>query len=318
MNFELLSYLKKRAGRWLAPLAVARALQLTPRALRARLKELELAGFKITEEPHRGLLFGAPPWPLLAEEISARISTHIIGRGIQCLGRTTSTNDVARRLCSQGALEGTIVLADYQSQGRGRFRRKWVARPGEALLMTVLLRPDGGAESANLITIMGAVAVASAIGALYAIRTRIRWPNDVMIGDRKVAGVLVERDTAFALLLGIGVNTGRHPEAPAATSLAEHAAGPVDRDELAARIAAELDKRYLALLAGKRGELEKDWREISFTLGKRVGLTSGQRTFHGEVVKLSLEGITIRFASGRKRLFRAEHVKRLEVLESTL
>jgi len=317
LNFELLSYLKERSGRWLAPMAVARALDLSARALRTRLRELELAGFKITEEPHHGLRLEPPPWPLLAEEISARISTHIIGREIQCLGRTTSTNDVARRLDAQGAPEGTIVLADYQSRGRGRFRRKWAARPGDALLMTVLLRPDRGAALAGLVTIMGAVAVASAVRSLYSIRACIRWPNDVMIGDRKTAGVLVERDTASALLLGIGVNTGRPPEAPAATSLSEHAARPVDRDELAARIATELDKRYLALLAGKSDDLEGEWRVISYTLGKRVALSAGSKTFHGVVAHLSLEGITIRFASGRKRLFRAEHVKRLEVLGPT-
>jgi len=313
LNFKLLAYLKNRAGQWLAPLAVAREHKLTPRSLRKRLEEITDAGFKIDEEPHRGLLFHPPPWPLLAEEISARLSTHIIGREIICLGRTTSTNDVARRLDAQGSPEGIIVLADYQSQGRGRWRRKWIARPREALLMTVLLRPDNEHDPSSLITILGAVAVVAAIDSLYNIKARIQWPNDVMIDGRKTAGILVERNSAGAFLLGIGVNTGKPPQAPVATSLPVHASRPVDRDELAAKIASELDSRYMALLTGNTKGIEKEWRGCSFTLGKQVALSSGKRTYNGEVVDLSLDGITIRFASGRERLFRAEHVKRLEV-----
>jgi len=254
-------------------------------------------------------------WPLVAAEIRAALDTHIVGREVYVLGQTTSTNDVARRLDRQGALEGTCVVAEYQTRGRGRFRRKWVARPREALLASALLRPDGGRDLPGSMTIMGALGVACAIQRLYGLEARIRWPNDLLVDDLKVAGILVERETDSAYVLGFGVNTGRPPEAPAAASLADLTGRHIDRCRLAVEIATELDHRYLTLLAQGIASLEEDWRALSCTLGRKVRLETGSRTYHGVVTELSAGALGIRFTSGWVRRFRSEHVRHLEVDE---
>ena len=309
----LLAYLKPRAGRWAHPLAVARALRTSPRALHAGLAELKKLGFPIDQEPYHGIMLHEGPWPMTAQEIREKLATHIIGREVHCLSQTTSTNDVARRLDARSAPEGTLVFADYQTQGRGRFNRRWVAEPFQALLMSVLLRPEPRPALSSLMTIMGAVAVVRCLAEHYGLLARIRWPNDVLIGDGKVAGVLVEKSQNSAYVVGIGVNVGRPPDAPGATSIAAHLERQADRAELAVRLALELDCQYMAILSGAGGELEKQWREYSCTIGKPVRLAVGRKTFRGVVEDLTASGIIVRFKSGYRRRFRAEHVNRLEV-----
>jgi len=315
VNVHLLSYLKRRADRWADPVAVARAVNLRPRTLHTELAGLRREGFKIDQEPLRGIMLRSGPWPLVAEEIRLKLRTHIVGREVHCLAHTSSTNDVARRLDQRGAPEGTLVLADYQTQGRGRFRRRWIARPREAILMSVLLRPEPRRARASLMTIMGAVAVARSLAVDCGVNAGIRWPNDVLIGKDKVAGILVEKATDSAYVVGIGLNTGAVPDAPGATSLSAHRTGPIDRAEVAVGIATELDRRYMTVLLGEGDRLEADWREMSCTLGEAVALSVGRRTYRGIVDELAIDGITIRFASGFTRRFRAEHVNRLEVVE---
>ncbi len=171
----------------------------------------------------------------------------------------SSTQAVARRLAAAGAPEGTVVLADHQSAGRGRRGRPWLASPGTALLFSCVLRPALPPSRWPELTLAAARAVAEGVEATTGVRARVKWPNDVLVGNRKLAGVLAEAvvGPASFVVLGIGMNVAQRAEewppelAGRAVSLAE--LGPaVSREGLLAGVLARLAARYDEFLGGGR------------------------------------------------------------------
>jgi BirA family biotin operon repressor/biotin-[acetyl-CoA-carboxylase] ligase len=181
---------------------------------------------------------------------------------------TGSTNDDARRLAAEGAPHGTWVVADAQSQGRGRLGRPWVTEPGDALLMSMVLRPRLAPTDAPLLCLAAAVVIADLHASL-----RIKWPNDVLLADdRKVAGVLAEADFSSekpALVIGVGVNLRRAPPLPTAAALVE-AGVDLPRHEVASRVAEGLLRWCERLEAGGVGTLIDAWTARSATVDRRV------------------------------------------------
>jgi len=161
-----------------------------------------------------------------------------------------STNDTALMLAERGAPEGTVVGADLQTAGRGRRGRSWASPPGAGLYVSVVLRPD--ARTVPLVTIAAGVAVADAIGEAIGLAAVLKWPNDVYLGGRKVAGILAEAGSSHAgvhhIVLGVGVNVGRAsypPEVAARATSLEHEVGrPVDRGLVLGCCLAALGARY--------------------------------------------------------------------------
>lgn len=173
-----------------------------------------------------------------------------IGQKIEHFLEVDSTNDVAKKLAKKGASEGTAVLADIQKKGRGRLGRHW-SSPKGGVWLSVILRPDTTSEQISLLPLLAGNAVANTLNKLYKIDAKVRWPNDVLIGGRKVSGVLTELDTDenFAII-GIGVNanfdTGDLPEEVTgiATTLKEELKREVSKDELLSCLFAELGDIY--------------------------------------------------------------------------
>jgi BirA family biotin operon repressor/biotin-[acetyl-CoA-carboxylase] ligase len=173
-----------------------------------------------------------------------------------------STQTIGRRLAVAGAPEGTVIVADVQRAGRGQRGRAWTTPPGAGLLVSCLLRPPLPPSRWPTLTRVGAEAVAEAVGDLTGVGVRLKWPNDVLVGERKLAGVLAESVVGPApfVVLGLGVNVGQRsddwpPElAGHAVSLAE-LGHPVPRARLLAGLLARLEARYAAYLAGSPLEL---------------------------------------------------------------
>jgi BirA family biotin operon repressor/biotin-[acetyl-CoA-carboxylase] ligase len=168
-----------------------------------------------------------------------------------------STQTVGRRLAGAGAPEGTVIVADVQRAGRGQRGRSWTAPPGAGLLVSCLLRPPLPPSRWPTLTRVGAEAVADAVGDLTGVTARLKWPNDVLVGERKLAGVLAESVVGPApfVVLGLGVNVGQREEdwppelGGHAVSLAQ-LGHPVSRAGLLAALLARLEARYAAYLAG--------------------------------------------------------------------
>lgn len=192
---------------------------------------------------------------------------------VRWVAETGSTNADALDLARLGAPEGLVLVADHQTAGRGRLGRTWTAPPGSSLLCTVLLRPP--AAVAELATTAAALAMAAAVTATTGVEPRLKWPNDLVVDDRKLAGVLAEADWADpagpAVCVGVGVNCNWPEEVPA-----ELAGRLVALNHLTGR---EVDRRalldaYLAALADRYpidpAALLDEWRARSATLGRRV------------------------------------------------
>ncbi|MBI3951833.1 MAG: biotin--[acetyl-CoA-carboxylase] ligase [Acidobacteria bacterium] len=214
----------------------------------------------------------------------------------------TSTNDVARELAESGAGEGTTVVAEEQTTGRGRLGRTWLSPKGEGLYHSIILRPDILPSNAPVLGLVVAVALAEFVRERYQLATDIKWPNDVLIRDRKVAGILAEAETSpngiRYIMAGIGINlnqTSFPPEVAAqATSIKLETGQTSDPDEVRQKLYVKLDAWYDRFLGQGAAEVIRRWSELSsYAEGKAVKVITGDRTISGITRGLTPTGALI-------------------------
>lgn len=223
--------------------------------------------------------------------IRAVLKTQTFGRDLVILPRTSSTNDVAKGLAAEGAPEGTVVLADEQTAGRGRMGRRWLAPRGTCLLCSILFHPDLLPTQAQRLTMLCSMAAADAVEQVAGLSVALKWPNDLIVKSQtwgKLAGVLTETGIAgerleFAIV-GIGVNVNVPPQmlpalAPDATSILAETGHPVDRVALLAALLAGVERRYEALRAGESPH--REWAARLATLGQPVKAVISEGTLTG-------------------------------------
>ena len=213
------------------------------------------------------------------DRLQSLLRTEFAGRSVSYHQSVTSTMEVAKREAESGAVEGTAVIAEEQTAGRGRMGRSWVSPPGVSLYLTVVLRPT--LEQLRYLAVIAPLAVCQAVEETTGLLPRIKWPNDVAIGDKKVSGILVQSELAgdevqFALA-GIGINVNLDASAYAeiaqiATSLRAELGREVSREEVLAATLNHLETLYQAL---RRGEVvSMAWKHRLDTLGKHVRVQS--------------------------------------------
>jgi len=272
-----------------------------PRAeLLKRIDSLRARGYVIQAAGGRGYRLAGMPAGLSEHEVAPLLGTAEIGRAIHYFAEVASTNDEAHRLAEQGARHGEVVIAEAQTQGRGRRGRSWLAPPGKSIALSVVLRPSLPAARASEITLAAAVAVCEAARELGAPTTRIKWPNDLECGGRKLAGLLTELraegEEVKHVVLGVGLNCGLlredFPEEleDAATSLRIEKGEDVPRVIACARLLEALDE-WLALhdVEGFAPVRER-WRQLSSTLGHRVRVSLEPGELTGDAVDLAEDG----------------------------
>jgi BirA family biotin operon repressor/biotin-[acetyl-CoA-carboxylase] ligase len=227
--------------------------------------------------------------------------TRLLGQVVHYREAVDSTNITLAQLSQEGAVEGTVVIADAQTQGRGRIGKPWFSPPGVNLHMSVLLKPPLQLTEARFFTLIGSLAIADAIEA-HGVHAQVKWPNDVLVNDKKIAGVLAEvqahQGRVEQLILGIGVNLNIDrlsmeqlfgEAAAGATSLCEALGQAVDRNSFAARLLESLEQRYVAFLADGKRPLLTEWRRRSF-LGRRVTVREEDLHVEGVARELDEEG----------------------------
>lgn len=224
--------------------------------------------------------------------IGAGLHTERFGRWVHYFERTGSTNDVARSLAVEGAPEGTLVIAEEQAAGRGRLGRSWLAPARSCLLMSLILRPSVPATQGFRATMLCAVAAAMAVERVCEVRPAVKWPNDLLLGGKKLAGVLSEASAVESRLdwvvVGVGLNVNFDPAlypeiAATATSLQAELGREVSRLGLLRTFLEELEAgyRYLAPAAGGHDRLWEEWKGRLDTLGRQVTVTEGDRRVSG-------------------------------------
>lgn len=298
---HILSALRNAGTGAVSGAELSHRLGVSRAAIWARIEELRRLGYDIEAGPHRGYRLLSSPDVLHADDLLSRLGpTQVIGRDIRVFQSTTSTNDVVEKLARDGVPEGVVVFADTQTRGRGRLGRNWVSPPGKGLWFSVLLRPDLRPQQATQLTVASATALERAITAASGLQPEIKWPNDVLIGGRKVAGILTELnaelDHVKYVILGIGVNVNLNPgELPQdlrkiATSLKAALGKPVSRPELAAAILRELDEDYARVRSGRFADVAEEWAARCSTLGHEVVIRVGHRQVRGRAETLGEDG----------------------------
>ncbi len=231
---------------------------------------------------------------LSAASITRGLETRFVGQRVIYYTSLTSTMEVARREAQQGAVAGTVIVADEQIAGKGRLKRTWLS-PGGNIALSIILYPS----LANLpsLIMLASLAVVRSIGAVTSLKSQVKWPNDVLINDRKVSGILIESDvqgnTVNYTIVGIGINVNLRladfPEIlPIATSLGDELGRDVSRLSVIRCLLIEIEKLYLALSAG--GSVYEEWRDSLVTLGKRVRATTGETIYEGVAESVARDG----------------------------
>lgn len=226
--------------------------------------------------------------------ITRGLSTRFIGQRVIYLPSVTSTMDVAREEAQGGAPEGTIVVADEQTAGKGRLKRSWLSPQG-SIALSLILRPSR-AQLSSLIMI-ASVAVSRSIEQVAGLKTQIKWPNDVLIEGRKVCGILIENNVVgekvHYSVIGIGINvnvsTATFPEIQTiATSLSEELSREVSRLNVLRSLLVEAEKLYLGL--SNSTPVYHQWRDRLMTLGKEVRVKVGEETHEGVAESVGPDG----------------------------
>lgn len=291
---------------------ISNELGVTRSAVWKQINELRQMGYTISSSQKEGYRLTHSSDKLLPYEIHKKLRTQFIGKKLRYLEKTPSTNAIGKQLCLEGdveKLDGTVIIAEEQSGAVGRMRRAWIS-PSGGIWITIILKPAVPVDHVFMITMAGSIAIARAMRREFELGALIKWPNDIFIGNKKVAGLLLElaaeADTVHYCLLGIGVNVNIPLSnfTPALqkdiTSVSAEVGHEVDRAAFLARILKEFESRYLLLEEGEYETILQEWKKLSCTLENHVEIRTLKNTFEGEAVDIDEFGaLIIRKENGR-------------------
>jgi BirA family transcriptional regulator, biotin operon repressor / biotin---[acetyl-CoA-carboxylase] ligase len=301
IDAQILFALRHAGGGAVSGADLSHKLGISRAAIWARIEELRSLGYEIEASPHRGYRLLHVPDLLHADDLLSLVQgNRVIGRDIQVYQETGSTNEVVDRLARAGVKEGIAVFAEAQSKGRGRLGRKWFSPAGKGLWFSILLRPDLRPQAATQLTVAAATSLARAVRQQTGLQPEIKWPNDLLLSGKKVAGILTELsaelDCIQYVVLGIGLDVNiSQSELPAdlrklATSLKIETGRAFRRADLAAAIFRELDQDYALIAHRQFPKLAEEWEGYCTTLGHGVRIKVGERILAGRAESLDEDG----------------------------
>jgi len=295
MQKRIIQFLKQTEG-YVSGEEMSQNLNISRAAIWKYMQELRALGYDIAAVPHLGYQLVASPDKLFPHEIQFGLQTKIIGQKVLTFESISSTMDEAFRLGMEGAPEGTVVCAEGQTKGRGRLGRVWVSPKGKGIYCSLILKPKLPPTQMPQITLMIAVALAEAIRQTTLIQPMIKWPNDLLIGSKKLAGILTELraevDQVQFVIVGIGLNVNATSSQilDTATSLKIETKGNMNRVEIFQEILRSIELWYEKLLKGHFDEILDYCRQHSATLKKRVRIHDSTGNIEGEAVGLDNDG----------------------------
>jgi BirA family biotin operon repressor/biotin-[acetyl-CoA-carboxylase] ligase len=300
---EILRLLKHRSPGFLSGEEISRRLKVTRAAIWKRVRHLRALGYEIEASTRTGYRLIRSPDLLTPSEVSPLLRTKWMGRSIHHFHSMDSTNSMAYELALQGAEEGEIVVAESQKKGRGRLGRKWFSPPLTNLYLSIILRPEIPPQQASLMTLMAAVATAGAIHKFSGLQPMIKWPNDILLKNRKVAGLLneihSEMDRIHFVVLGIGVNLNMDEKMfskeirSLATSLKREMGQSVSRKAFLQTLLEELEIWYETFLKEGAPPILQAWRDKAQIHGRPVKVTSFGEILSGTAIDVDNDGALI-------------------------
>ena len=316
MRKTIVELLKKSGDNFVSGENIAGDLGISRTAVWKHIQKLRESGYHILSRERCGYKLKDAPDLLLPSEIQIELNTEIIGKQMEYFPSVDSTNRVAKALAYHGAADGTIVVAEEQTGGKGRLERNFYSPRGKGIWFSIILRPNFLPHDAPKCTLMAAVAVAQAMNR-FNLKPEIKWPNDIMFDGRKLVGILTEitaeigKITYIVVGLGINVNISRadFPEEirNVATSLSEMNGGEISRVKFFRAVLEEFDKLYCKVNAAGFAEVFTLWKKYNITLGKNVRVISagdGGESFIGKAIDLDSEGaLQVETASGLRTVY---------------
>jgi BirA family biotin operon repressor/biotin-[acetyl-CoA-carboxylase] ligase len=297
---ELLNFLREKDS-FVSGEVLAARVGLSRAGVWKRLHRLKSLGYTIEGEPRRGYRLVAVPDKLLPGEILYQLETKSLRGPIYHFDTADSTNDRAKILGTQGAAEGTMVVTETQTAGRGRLGRTWSSPPGQGIYVSVLLRPALPPTELPQITLSTAVAVVRALTRAVNVTPGIKWPNDLILNGKKLGGILTEMETESDqiryLVVGMGLNIN-NSEFPLelggrATSLFKEEGRRFSRLAILKAWLEEFEILYQQFLARGFPEILGEWQQHSVTLGKYVAVRQGPRQVEGLAREVAPDGALV-------------------------
>jgi BirA family biotin operon repressor/biotin-[acetyl-CoA-carboxylase] ligase len=318
----VLALLRTHGGEFVSGEELSGQLGLSRTAVWKAVDALRRDGYDIEARTGLGYRLNGAPDALTEPEIRHFLGeTAVVGRELHCFDEIDSTNTYAKKIALTGAADGTVVVADCQTAGRGRMDRSFQSPKGKGIYLTVLLRPDLPPERLLPVTALTGVAVCTAIEEVCGVRPGLKWPNDPVLENKKVCGILTELSLEGEsghvqyLVVGIGINVSQTaadftPEvAEMATSLSAALDRPVSRPALAAALIRALDRMYGDLKAGDLTEYLAAYRRDCVNLEKPVQLLSGEDRETVTAVGVDKDfGLIVRESDGTEKTVRSGEV----------
>jgi BirA family biotin operon repressor/biotin-[acetyl-CoA-carboxylase] ligase len=311
MDDEILQLLRESPSAFLSGEEISHRLKVSRTAVWKRITHLRNLGYEIEASTRSGYRLIQSPDLLTPLEIEPILKTKWIGKRIHYFQFIDSTNSKAYQLALDGAEEGEIVIAESQEKGKGRLGRHWFSPPFLNLYLSVILRPKILPHQASLITLMAAIATADAIRVFSGLLPLIKWPNDILLRDRKVAGLLneihSEMDRIHFVILGMGVNLNMDQEMfsreirATATSLKVEMGETISRKVFLQFLLNELERWYTIFLREGSAVVLKAWRERAQIKGRQIKVTSFGEAIVGTAIDVDSDGALILETTSGKR-----------------
>lgn len=301
MRDQILKELKCHTTGYVSGEELSNKLQVSRTAIWKYIKQLKAMGYVIESQTKKGYKLLDSPDSLLAYEIGEGLNTEFIGSNIDFLEQVDSTNLYAKRIAEKGFSDGTVILANEQLKGKGRLGRSWTSPKDKGIWMTIMLKPNINPAQAAKVTLLTACAVNKAIEDNCDIKSKIKWPNDIICNGKKLCGILTEMnaelDEIHYLIVGIGINVNldieEFPEElhSTATSIKIEKGIDVSRKELVKSILNNFEVYYKTFLkTGSISQFISEYREKSAVIGRDVNIISSTVKFKGRVLDISEEG----------------------------
>jgi BirA family biotin operon repressor/biotin-[acetyl-CoA-carboxylase] ligase len=306
---RIVTLLKSQKTEFLSGERLSQILHLSRTAVWKNIKRLQSLGYKIESKPKIGYRLYSSSGLLLPWEITDGLQTDIIGRKIYYFDTVDSTQNFALKLSERPHENGSVAIARRQTKGRGRLNRRWVS-PSGGIWLSILLKPNFDLSYTSLFPMATSLALAIAIEKTLKINTQLKWPNDLTINNRKVAGILIdaaiESNKIEYLIIGVGINFKikaarvsrqiKNQNYDAATLLEKEQGNPV---ELVQHFLFELEQVYNLVISGKVNEIRKKWIKRSSTIGKNVIATTTTEVLKGKAIGIDETGALLLSKDGK-------------------
>ncbi|MDD5116275.1 MAG: biotin--[acetyl-CoA-carboxylase] ligase [Candidatus Omnitrophica bacterium] len=295
MKEKILEHLKK-GHEYISGDEIASRLGISRQGLWKHIQELKDSGYDIVAVPHLGYRLESSPDRLSGMEVSHGLNTKFIARKIHYFDYLSSTMDFAMQLGMDSAPCGTVVIAESQTKGRGRLGRSWFSPKYKGIYFSLILRPEIAPSASPILTLLNAVSICESVKNICGLDARIKWPNDVFVNGRKIAGILTEinaeMDKINFVVIGIGlnVNNDKRSLVAQATSLKEQLGHSLSRVALFQELLRRIEDNYILMGKEGSGPIIEKWRNFNLTLGGRIKVHFQDRYIEGQAIGIDSDG----------------------------